>query len=269
MIVLPPNDIDAVEQTLQRSDDIAAIILEPTGAHMGLEPIRPGFLHELRDITEKNGVVLIFDEVVTGFRVAKGGAQSLYGVTPDMTTMAKILGGGLPGGAVAGKADIINMIEGGNDPDRRIAHNGTFNANPLSAVAGIKALELLATTDVNDRATAMGERLKSGMNELLTKLEIPGCATGINSLIFLRLNVDSDAADPDKNLNAARDMRNSDDPELQTQLGLAMLNHGVHAGNAHGGARFILSAAHTEQDIDESVEGIGNALVEVREQGLI
>ena len=269
MIVLPPDDIDAVEQTLQRSDDIAAIILEPTGAHMGLEPIRPGFLHELRDITEKHGVVLIFDEVVTGFRVAKGGVQSLYGVTPDMTTMAKILGGGLPGGAVAGKADIINMIEGGNDPDRRIAHNGTFNANPLSAVAGIKALELLATTDVNDRATAMGERLKSGMNELLTKLEIPGCATGINSLIFLRLNVDSDAADPDKNLNAARDMRNSDDPELQTQLGLAMLNHGVHAGNAHGGARFILSAAHTEQDIDESVEGIGNALAEVREQGLI
>ena len=269
MIVLPPDDIDAVEQTLQRSDDIAAIILEPTGAHMGLEPIRPGFLHELRDITEKHGVVLIFDEVVTGFRVAKGGVQSLYGVTPDMTTMAKILGGGLPGGAVAGKADIINMIEGGNDPDRRIAHNGTFNANPLSAVAGIKALELVATTDVNERASAMGERLKSGMNELLTKLEIPGCATGINSLIFLRLNVDLDAADPDKNHNAARDMRNSDDPELQTQLGLAMLNHGVHAGNAHGGARFILSAAHTEQDIDESVEGIGNALAEVREQGLI
>ena len=269
MIVLPPDDIDAVEQTLQRSDDIAAIILEPTGAHMGLEPIRPGFLHELRDITEKHGVVLIFDEVVTGFRVAKGGVQSLYGVTPDMTTMAKILGGGLPGGAVAGKADIINMIEGGNDPDRRIAHNGTFNGNPLSAVAGIKALELVATTDVIERAADMGEHLKSGMNELLTKLEIPGCATGINSLIFLRLNVDSDAADPDKNLNAARDMRNSDDPELQTQLGLAMLNHGVHAGNAHGGARFILSAAHTEQDIDESVEGIGNALAEVREQGLI
>ena len=119
------------------------------------------------------------------------------------------------------------------------------------------------------RATAMGERLKSGMNELLTKLEIPGCATGINSLIFLRLNVDSDAADPDKNLNAARDMRNSDDPELQSQLNLAMLNHGVHAGNAHGGARFILSAAHTEQDIDRSVEGIGSALAEVREQGLI
>lgn len=269
MIVLPPNDIGAVEEALQRSDDIAAIILEPTGAHMGLEPISPTFLQQLRDITEQNGVVLIFDEVVTGFRVAKGGAQSLYGVTPDMTTMAKILGGGLPGGAVAGKADIINMIEGGNDPSRRVAHNGTFNANPLSAVAGIRALELVQTGDVNDRAAAMGERLKAGINETLTKLEIPGCATGINSLIFLRLNVDEDAADPDKNPNAARDMRNSDDAKLQEQLGLAMLNYGVHAGNAHGGARFILSAAHTEQDIDESVGSIGNALSDAREQGLV
>ncbi|MDE2688222.1 MAG: aspartate aminotransferase family protein [Chloroflexota bacterium] len=269
MIVLPPNDIGAVEEALQRSDDIAAIILEPTGAHMGLEPISPTFLQQLRDITEQNGVVLIFDEVVTGFRVAKGGAQSLYGVTPDMTTMAKILGGGLPGGAVAGKADIINMIEGGNDPSRRVAHNGTFNANPLSAVAGIRALELVQTGDVNDRAAAMGERLKAGINETLTKLEIPGCATGINSLIFLRLNVDEDAADPDKNPNAARDMRNSDDAKLQEQLGLAMLNYGVHAGNAHGGARFILSAAHTEQDIDESVGAIGNALSDAREQGLV
>ena len=269
MIVLPPNDIGAVEEALQRSDDIAAIILEPTGAHMGLEPISPTFLQQLRDITEQNGVVLIFDEVVTGFRVAKGGAQSLYGVTPDMTTMAKIMGGGLPGGAVAGKADIINMIEGGSDPSRRVAHNGTFNANPLSAVAGIRALELVQTGDVNERAAAMGERLKAGINETLTKLEIPGCATGINSLIFLRLNVDEDAADPDKNPNAARDMRNSDDALLQEQLGLAMLNYGVHAGNAHGGARFILSAAHTEQDIDESVAGIGSALSDAREQGLV
>lgn len=269
MIVLPPNDIGAVEEALQRSDDIAAIILEPTGAHMGLEPISPTFLQQLRDITEQNGVVLIFDEVVTGFRVAKGGAQALYGVTPDMTTMAKILGGGLPGGAVAGKADIINMIEGGNDPSRRVAHNGTFNANPLSAVAGIRALELVQTSDVNERAAAMGERLKAGINETLTKLEIPGCATGINSLIFLRLNVDEDTADPDKNPQAARDMRNSDDAVLQEQLGLAMLNYGVHAGNAHGGARFILSAAHTEQDIDESVAAIGNALSDAREQGLV
>lgn len=269
MLVLPPNDITVVEQTLQQNSDIAAIILEPTGAHMGLEPIRPSFLHELRDITQKHDIVLIFDEVVTGFRISKGGAQALYDVTPDITTMAKILGGGLPGGAVAGKAHIINMIEGSNDPSRRIAHNGTFNANPLSAVAGIKALELVAETDVNLTAAAMGDRLKDGINDLLTRIEIPGCATGINSLIFLRLGVDSSAADPDKNPNAAQDMRNSDDPELQNQLNLAMLNHGVHAGNVHGGARFILSAAHTEADIDSTVEAIGSALTDVRQQGLI
>lgn len=273
MVVLPPNDIGAVEQALQRDSDIAAVILEPTGAHMGLEPISAAFLAELRELTERAGVVLIFDEVVTGFRVSQGGAQALYGVTPDMTTMAKILGGGLPGGAVAGKADIINMIQAGGDADynqnRRIAHNGTFNANPLSAVAGIKALELVADTPVNATADAMGQRLKDGINDLLTKIEIPGCATGVSSLIFLRLGVEPDAADPDKNPNAARDMRASDDAELQSQLNLAMLNHGVHAGNAHGGARFILSAAHTEQDIDESVAAIGSALTEVREQNLL
>lgn len=273
MIVLPPGDMAALEWTLLRSDDIAAIILEPTGAHMGLEPISAAFLAELREITERHGVVLIFDEVVTGFRVSKGGAQALYGVTPDMTTLAKILGGGLPGGAVAGKADIINMIQSGRDVEynhsRRIAHNGTFNANPLSAAAGIKALELLSTTPVNETADAMGQRLKDGINDLLTKIEVPGCATGISSLIFLRLGVDPVAADPDRNPTAARDMRASDNAELQAQLNLAMLNHGVHAGNAHGGARFIISAAHTEQDIDASVEAIGSALTDAREQGLI
>ena len=111
MIVLPPNDIGIVEKTLQDNPDVAAIILEPTGAHMGQIPVLPSFLGELRELTERTGVVLIFDEVVTGFRISKGGAQAYYGVTPDMTTMAKILGGGLPGGAVAGKADIINMIQ--------------------------------------------------------------------------------------------------------------------------------------------------------------
>ena len=214
MIVLPPNDMAALEWAMLGNNDIAAIILEPTGAHMGLEPISAAFLADLRALTERHGVVLIFDEVVTGFRVSKGGAQELYGVTPDMTTMAKILGGGLPGGAVAGKADIINMIQNGPDPEynhnRRIAHNGTFNANPLSAVAGIKALELLSTTSVNETADAMGQRLKDGINNLLAKIEVDGCATGISSLIFLRLGVDPAAADPDRNPSAARDMRASD-----------------------------------------------------------
>ena len=138
MIVLPPNDIETFERTLQENDDIAAVILEPTGAHMGLEPILPEFLQQLREVTEREGVVLIFDEVVTGFRTSRGGAQEYFGIRPDLTTLAKILGGGLPGGAVTGRAEIINMIEGrpGDaeyNRDNRIAHNGTFNANPISA----------------------------------------------------------------------------------------------------------------------------------------
>ena len=117
MIVLPANDISLVEKTLAEDDDVAAIILEPTGSHMGHHAVTAEFVRGLREVTARYGVVLIFDEVVTGFRTSKGGAQEYYGITPDMCTMAKILGGGLPGGAVGGKAEIINMIEMTGDPE--------------------------------------------------------------------------------------------------------------------------------------------------------
>ena len=268
MIVLPPNDISIVEKTLRDSDDIAAIIIEPTGAHMGQNPVRPSFLQELRDVTERHGVVLIFDEVVTGFRTSKGGAQAYYGVTPDMTTLAKILGGGLPGGAVTGKADLINMIETRYDPEydrtRRIAHNGTFNANPLSAAAGVKALELVANTPVNDTANARADQLKAGLNDLLTRMEVPGCATGVASLIFLRLGLDPEKADPETNPNILQDLREAANPARDQQMSLSLMNHGVDSGN-----RFILMSAHSEQDINDTVDAAGRALTEVREQGLI
>lgn len=267
MIVLPPNEIGVVERTLEENDDVAAIILEPTGAHMGSTAVRPSFLSELRDASERHGVILIFDEVVTGFRVSKGGAQSYYGVTPDLTTMAKILGGGLPGGAVAGKADLVNMIELSDDPEynrtRRIGHNGTFNANPLSAAAGTTALELVATTAVNDTADARAQRLKDGLNDLLGQLEVPGCASGVSSVVFLRLGVDHEC-DKEVCILSDEDQRTTDEAARKNQLTLALYNHGVDATN-----RFILGIAHTEQDIDDTVEAIGEALKELREQGLL
>ena len=260
MIVLPPNDIGIVEKTIQDNPDVAAVILEPTGAHMGQIPVLPSFLGELRELTERTGVVLIFDEVVTGFRISKGGAQAHYGVTPDMTTMAKILGGGLPGGAVAGKADIINMIQARGDADfdqnRRIAHNGTFNANPLSAAAGTTALDLIINTDVVETANAMGQRLKDGLNDLLTRMEVPGYASGVASLIFLRLGEDPEMT-PEQ---AAR----AHDAHRDGQFVLSMLNNGVHATN-----RFIMSAAHREQDVDDTVDATERALTELRQSGLI
>ena len=267
MIVLPPNDISMVERALERHDDVAAVILEPTGAHMGFDAVRPSFLNELREVTESRDVVLIFDEVVTGFRTSKGGAQGYYGVTPDMTTLAKILAGGLPGGAVTGKAEIINTIETTGDPEynqwQRIGHNGTFNANPLSASAGITALNLIATTPVNDIADAMASRLKEGLNDLLTKMEIPGCSCGVASLVFLRLGVDHEC-DKEACVLTPEQMRVVDDPVRNDQLNLSLLNHGVHGRN-----RFILSAAHREQDIDETVDAVEQALTELRGIGLV
>ena len=168
VISIEPNDIGLVERTLEGDKDVAAVIVEPTGAHMGDTPLRPSFLGELREVTERYGVVLIFDEVVTGFRMSKGGAQGLYGVTPDMCTLAKILGGGLPGGAVTGKAEIIDMIQLRDEPGfnsaSRIGHNGTFNANPLSAAAGQKALELVKTQPINANADRAAARLRDGLN---------------------------------------------------------------------------------------------------------
>ena len=269
MIVLPPNDIETFERTLQNDDDIAAVILEPTGAHMGLEPILPEFLQQLREVTERYGVVLIFDEVVTGFRVSRGGAQEYFGIRPDLTTLAKILGGGLPGGAVTGKADIINMIEdrpGDAEYNRngRIAHNGTFNANPISAAAGIAALEIVANEPINDTANLRAAQLKDGLNDLMGRMEIPGGVTGIASLMFLRLGVDVPESDREYCILSPEQMAVSMEPERVRQLTLSLLNHGVQSGN-----RFILTAAHTEDDIAHTIGAYEKAFDEIRGIGLI
>src|SRR5215208_3618097 len=140
--------------------EVAAAIIEPTGANGGKLPIDPNFLHALRRLTAEHSVLLIFDEVVTGFRVSPGGAQAAYGIRPDLTTLAKILAGGLPGGAVAGRKDILDLLDfqvtkgAGKE---KIAHPGTFNANPLSASAGIAALRVVAETDACERANRYTE----------------------------------------------------------------------------------------------------------------
>ena len=268
MIVLPQNDIELFEKTLQENDDIAAVILEPTGAHMGLEPILPEFLTQLREITERYGVILIFDEVVTGFRTSRGGAQEYFGIQPDLTTLAKILGGGLPGGAVTGRADIINMIEGrAGDAEynrnSRIAHNGTFNANPVSAAAGIAALKIVANEPINDTANLRAAQLKEGLNDVLGRLEIPGCVTGIASLMFLRLGLDHEC-DKEYCVLSHEEMARAMEPERGRQLTLSLLNNGVQSGN-----RFILTAAHTEEDIAHTINAYEQAFDDIRELGLV
>src|SRR5215213_4633511 len=181
-VAIPPNDLNGVEDALKADPQIGAVILEPTGGHWGTVPIRGPFLKGLREVCSRHNRLLIFDEVITGFRVAPGGAQAFYGVTPDMTSMAKILAGGLPGGCLAGRADILAYLE--PRPGKpKMRHPGTYNANPLSAAAGVAALKRVATGDPCRRANAAAVRLRNGLNELFEARGWPWVAYGDFSMV--------------------------------------------------------------------------------------
>ena len=269
MVIVPSGDLQAVEDSLNRDTDIAALILEPTGAHYGQLPFdTPTYLRGLRDLTTQHGVVLIFDEVVTGFRASPGGAQVLYDVSPDLTTMAKIVAGALPGGAVGGKAEIVDMIAHRGDPEwdnqRRVYHPGTFNGNPLSAVAGAVCLEKIASEPVNQQADAMADRLKRGLNEVLGKMEVDGHAYGIASMIHLVLaDCDLDGGDWS---TTHRQIKAAAASPAVTALKRSMQNHGV---DIMGRDAFLVSSAHTEAEIDKTLAVVEQSLAEVRDEGLL
>ena len=272
MIVLPPNDPGAVENVLREDSDVAAIILEPTGASMGDIPIVPSFLGHLREMSSRYGVVLIFDEVVTGFRTSMGGVQAKYNVTPDMTTLAKILAGGLPGGAVVGKAEILDMIEHRDaqwDASRRVPHPGTFNANPLSASAGVAGLTLVATRVENEKADAMAVPLRRGMNEVLTRRGIPGCVSGIASISHIHLGRECgfapEAGDHFLCKLSPGETRTGLGTPAHGVLKVGMLNHGVDLM----GHKAIISSAHTEADIDQTIAAFDETLGEMLAEGVL
>ena len=158
-LVAPYNDLDAVEALLG-VHEVAAVILEPVAANMGVVPPLPGYLEGLRAATQRHGAVLIFDEVITGFRVARGGAQERYGVTPDLTVLGKIIGGGLPVGAYGGRADLMRHIA----PDGAVYQAGTLSGNPLAMAAGAATLRELTPTTY-ERLEAAGARLEAGLTD--------------------------------------------------------------------------------------------------------
>ena len=269
MVIVPAGDLDAVQQAMEQDSDIAAIILEPTGAHYGQLPFdAPTYLAGLRQLCDQHEVILIFDEVVTGFRASPGGAQARYGVSPDLTTMAKIVAGALPGGAVGGKADIVDLIAQRGDPEwdntQRVYHPGTFNANPLSAAAGATCLELIAAEPVNARADAMAARLKAGLNEAFTRMEVPGHAYGIASMIHFTLaegDFDHEFG-PDVN----RRIKAAAAAPAVTAIKRGLQNHGV---DIMGRDAFLVSATHTEADIDATLSAFEATLAQARAEGLV
>ena len=266
---VPQNDISLVEEKLAEGD-YAALILEPTGASWGTLPIREKFLAELREVTARNNTVLIFDEVVTGFRVSPGGVQARSGVTPDLTTLAKILAGGLPGGAVSGKADILSMLEfrddAGWNAGMRVAHPGTFNANPLSAAAGSTMLSLVATGEHHHHANRLNERLIAALNDVLDRAGVSGRVYGTASYFHILLGKDApktrdgiewaaETGEPPRTAGA-----------VVVALKRGMLNHGVDLMGGSGG---FMSGVHTDEDVDLSVEAFAATLGEMRAEGLL
>ena len=187
LVVIPPNDLAVVEETF-RQQQPAVCIIEGTGGHWGLVPVCGEFLKGLRELCTRHGVLLVFDEVISGFRVHPGGSQGHYGITPDMTTLAKILAGGLPGGALVGRADLLDAIAFGNRHGKKMKHPGTYNGNPLSAAAGCAALDAIADGTACRRATDLAKELRRRLNELFVQRNAPVVAYGEFSMIHVLPN---------------------------------------------------------------------------------
>jgi glutamate-1-semialdehyde 2,1-aminomutase len=269
VLLVPFNDHAALTHVLDSSDDIAAVIVEPGGSFDDTVPADPTFLAHLRQETARRGVVLIFDEVVTGFRYAVGGAQEYFNVIPDMTTLAKVMAGGLNGGAVVGRQEIMEIFEPRADPTwsryRMVPHPGTYNANPLSAAAGIAALRLISTGEPTKRAQEMTDMLISGVNDLLKRRGVPGCAYGRASIFktfigeepprLTRFDFSHVKEDTKLLVRGAPHMKD---------LRQGMLLNGVDLMRVAG----FVSAAHTSDLIEQTIQAFDRTIARMQQEGL-
>lgn len=246
VVVLPWNDADACEAILDKEGaGVAAVIVDPLLANAGMVPPVDGFLPRLRGMTERLGILLVFDEVIS-FRIAPGGAQERFGVRPDLTTLGKIIGGGLPVGAFGGREDVLSYYDPrGGQP--RISQGGTFNANPLTMAAGLATLEAL-TPEAYARLDALGERLRSGVTRLLAATRRKGQVTGAGSLFWLHWT-----ASPLTDYRSTRPR----DPNLGAQIFMGLLNEGIVLTPRGLGA---CSLAMTDDDIDRFINALARVL---------
>ena len=239
-IVLPFNDRDAVEQAFAANKgQVAGIILEPVPGNAGVYLPREGYLEFLREITTANNSLLIFDEVMTGFRVSLGGVQERFGITPDLSCFGKIIGGGLPVGAFGGRAEVMDVLA----PDGPVYQAGTLSGNPLAMAAGLATLEELKTGAVHEQLETIGTRLETGLNAAAEKAGIPVITQRAGSMSCLFFT-----EQPVHNLAEAMKA----DRERFKKYFHGMLAEGVYLAPSAFEAAF-LSAAHTEADIDSTI----------------
>ncbi|HLU49079.1 MAG TPA: glutamate-1-semialdehyde 2,1-aminomutase, partial [Planctomycetota bacterium] len=248
------NDSASVEALLDAfPGEFAAIIVEPVAGNMGTVPPEPGFLEDLRALATRHGTLLVFDEVMTGFRVARGGAQERFNVDPDLTTLAKVLGGGLPMGAVGGPAELLDQLA----PVGPIYQAGTLSGNPLATAAGIATLRLLDAPGTYDLLEARGARLEAGIRPALRELSIPACYQRVGSMATLFF-----VEGPVRSLDSLAGL----DASIYSRFFHAMLERGVYLPPSQYEA-FFLSTAHTEADIDLIVDAARASLAEIAVRG--
>ncbi|MCX8060301.1 MAG: aminotransferase class III-fold pyridoxal phosphate-dependent enzyme, partial [Aquificaceae bacterium] len=243
----PYNDVGALKEVFERDgEDIACVIVEPVAGNMGVVLPKPGFLEAIREITRAYGALVICDEVITNFRLSKGGAQELLGRDPDLTCMGKILGGGMPLGAYGGRREIMEKVA----PEGPVYQAGTLSGNPLSVVAGIATLEELFRLNPYQELQRLTQKLTAGIGEVLSRKGIPHRINQIGSM-FTVFFTDREVYD--------YETAKTSDRELFGRFFRSLLREGVLIPPAQFEAWF-LSTAHTEEDIDTALERVDRAV---------
>ena len=249
-LTAPYNDLEAVKALFAENPDaIAGVILEPIVGNAGFIQPEPGFLEGLRELTKENGALLVFDEVMTGFRISYGGAQAHFGVTPDLTTMGKVIGGGLPVGAYGGRRDIMEMVA----PAGPMYQAGTLSGNPLAMTAGIKTLELLKQPGSYEKLTATTEKLVAGIKDAAKSAGLPLSGGSVSAMFGFFL-----CEGPVRNFEEAK----STDAERFGKLHRAMLERGVYLAPSAFEAGFT-SLAHSDDDIEATINAFRESFAEV------
>lgn len=239
-VVAPFNDVEAVAAAFrEHRGAVAAVIVEPVCGNMGVIPPAPPFLVELRELTQRDGALLIFDEVITGFRVAPGGAQELYGIRPDLTCLGKVLGGGLPLGAFGGRAEIMDLLA----PVGPVYQAGTLSGNPLAVCAGRTTLAELARAEAYRELEEKGKQLQEGLEAILLRRRLPGVINRVGSMLTVFFGV--------KRVRDAADARSADRGRF-ARFFHGMLARGVYFPPSPFEAAF-LSLAHTRSDIEKTL----------------